>query len=87
MAVSPRNWASDYYLYVIGPTAINPLVDGEVFDTSFAVSGNGYVIDENRLGWRWRVRAGHYKIGWGPWSEERTFDVEPVNTDCPSDTT
>jgi len=36
---------------------------------------------EARFGWIWKVRA---KINgsWADWSPERTFDVEPLNTDC-----
>lgn len=41
-----------------------------------------YIINSNRLGWRWRVRA---KAGgaWGPWSKIGFFHAEKLNTDCP----
>ncbi len=41
-----------------------------------------FVINANRIGWRWMVRA---RVGnrWGPWSRVRTFRVERLNTDCP----
>ena len=41
----------------------------------------GYIIDANRLGWSWKVRAMANDV-WGPWSEERSFSVEPLNTSC-----
>ncbi len=31
--------------------------------------------------WRWRVRAGN-DAGWGKWSTEREFTVEPLEIDC-----
>ena len=37
----------------------------------------GYIADQNRLGWRWKVRALVNDI-WSDWSEERTFDVAPA---------
>ena len=39
--------------------------------------------ESRRMGLTWKVRA---KVGdeWGEWSETRTFDVEPVDTDPPS---
>lgn len=41
-----------------------------------------HIINANRTGWRWRVRA---KVGgsWGRWSAIRFFRVERLNTDCP----
>jgi hypothetical protein len=34
-------------------------------------------------GWEWKVRA-IFGVTPGEWSEVRTFNVEPVDTDCPS---
>jgi hypothetical protein len=42
----------------------------------------GYVSNNNLLGWRWRVRAKVHGA-WGPWSIARSFRVEKLNTDCP----
>lgn len=75
--------AGAYQLYVIGAHATLPIIDITVTSSNYAfIETSGYIIDENRLGWTWRVRAsinGH----WGAWSQGRLFDVEPVNTDPP----
>jgi len=76
--------AKRYHLYVIGQTAKYPAIDElEIKATSFLRQGRGsYIADQNCKGWRWKVRA---MVGgkWREWSPERTFDVEPMNTDCP----
>ena len=75
--------ASQYHLFIENTGATYPLVDDDSLTMSSYSNESelGYVTDENRLGWFWRVRA---KVDgeWGAWSEERTFDVEPLNTDC-----
>jgi len=77
--------ASRYHLYVIHPGATFPLIDDANVPVSYYrdVGPGSYIIEANRLGWTWRVRA---LVGseWGEWSETRTFDVEPVNTDPPA---
>ncbi len=74
--------AERYHLYVKGPTATIPLIDDMfVPGSQYAFERLAYIIDQNRLGWTWRVRA--FVAGeWGEWTEVRTFDVEPLNTDC-----
>ena len=73
--------ATRYNLYVIGATARVPIIDVTVDISSYDYVNTGaYIIEANRFGWTWNVRA---LIGgeWGEWSETRGFDVEPVNTD------
>jgi len=64
---------------------LNPVIDRSDLTASYfhREAWGGYVADQNRFGWTWKVRA---EVGgiWGAWSEIRTFDVEPVNTDPPS---
>jgi hypothetical protein len=75
---SPEN----YHLYVIGQNAVNPAIDRpDLISSSYTVESSGYIADADRFGWRWRVRA---KVDgkWSDWSNERTFDVEPLDTDC-----
>ena len=74
-----------YHLYVIGPQAKYPVInDAEIeFAAYQRTSPQSYIIERNRRGWRWKVRALVGKHEWSEWSEERTFDVEPLNTDCP----
>jgi hypothetical protein len=76
--------AKRYHLYVIGPTAKTPVIDvSDIKATSFLDEGRGnYIADRHSKGWRWKVRA---MVGrkWREWSPERTFDLEPLNTDCP----
>lgn len=76
--------ASRYHLYVLHPGATFPLIDDANVPVSYYhdVGAGAYIIEANRFGWTWKVRA---MAGgeWGEWSETRTFDVEPVNTDPP----
>jgi hypothetical protein len=76
--------ATRYHLYVIGRTAKNPVIDrSDITATSFLKQGRGdYIVDRYYKGWRWKVRA-MVAGTWREWSPERTFDVEPLNTDCP----
>lgn len=83
----PKSWdfswgtitdASKYHLYVIGPGAIYPLIDNlNITDASYQFVSQGYVINQNRIGWTWRVRAFVNGV-WREWSETRSFDVEPL---------
>lgn len=74
--------ATAYNLYVIGPTASVPTINVVQPGTQHhSVTTSAYVAPPNAIGWRWKVRA---MVGgvWGPYSAERTFNVEMVNTDC-----
>jgi hypothetical protein len=76
--------ATKYQLYVIHVGAIYPVINITVKSSSYNhVSKGSYIIDSKRFNWIWKVRAGT-KNSWLNWSEERRFDVEPVNTDPPS---
>jgi hypothetical protein len=82
------NWNSvlgttKYQIYVIGPITIIPLIDTIVTSTSFNFSDStGYIACGNRIDWTWRVRAGNDRDELSAWSEW-SFDLEPLNTDCP----
>jgi len=76
--------ATEYHLYVKLPNALNPLIDNQgITSSSYHYVSSGYIPDANRLGWTWKVGV---KVDgmWHRWTETRTFDVEPVNTDPPS---
>ncbi len=75
--------ATSYHLRVMGANAINPVIDNPNIRSTDYISKNpgSYIVDQNRLGWRWRVRA-MVNGQWSSWSEERSFDVEPLDTDC-----
>jgi ligand-binding sensor domain-containing protein len=76
--------ATAYHLYVIGPTSTLPQIDRDTLTGSnYQYTPLTYITDANRIGWTWKVQA---KVNnqWGAWSEIRTFDVEPVDTDGPS---
>lgn len=80
------NWAgcrdaTRYHLYVIGGTATYPLADVITANTSFDVSTRAYIATGNDKAWRWWVQAERDGV-WTDPSPTRTFDVEPVNTDC-----
>ncbi|MCU0692804.1 MAG: hypothetical protein MUF54_15495 [Polyangiaceae bacterium] len=69
--------ATGYELYVIGSRATIPVIDVKTNKPSYRYQHGGYVIDRNRRGWTWRVRA----VVDGqplPWSKPQTFDVEPL---------
>jgi tetratricopeptide (TPR) repeat protein len=71
--------ATQYHLYVTGPSAKYPNPHHSTLATSsYRDQENAYVGDQHRLGWRWKVRA-LVKGVWTDWSEERTFDVAPLD--------
>lgn len=72
--------ATKYHLYVKRTGAQFPRINVVVFYTAFMMSGSGYIANKNRFDWKWKVRM-HRNGRWYDWSEERSFDVEPVNTD------
>ncbi len=74
--------ATQYNLYVKHVGAVNPVLDiNTITDSEYTYESFGYVNNTNLEDWRWKIRA---NIGgaWGAWSEERSFDLEPLNTDC-----
>lgn len=74
--------ASTYHLQIMKDGAAIPLFnDSTLTSTSYRFSESGYVTNDNLLGWKWRVRA-RVRGLWSAWAE-RSFDVEPLNTDCP----
>jgi len=74
--------ATQYNLYVKLPSAQFAVIDLGVSSSSFHYVSNAYIVESNRFGWEWKVRAMTSGV-WGPWSETRTFNVEPPNTDPP----
>jgi len=76
--------ATKYHLYVYHTGASSPVTDQIVTTgSSYHRASGGYVIESNRFDWAWKVQA--YVDGqWGNWSELRSFDVEPLNTDLPN---
>jgi hypothetical protein len=75
--------ATQYHLYVIAPTAKLPSTNNPTLtSSSYRNESKGSVADHVRLGWRWKVRA-LVKGTWTDWSEERTFDVAPLDDSKP----
>ncbi|NIM90679.1 MAG: PEGA domain-containing protein [Candidatus Aminicenantes bacterium] len=76
--------ATKYHLYVKHTGSLYPAINREVYGSSYHEVGEGsYIINRNRFNWKWKVRA--FIDGmWSQWSEERSFDVEPIDTDPPS---
>jgi len=72
--------ATKYHLYVKHTGAQFPVINVEVFSPYFHREDSGYIANKNRFDWKWKVRM-HRNGRWYDWSEERSFDVEPVNTD------
>ena len=76
--------ATKYNLYVKHTGALYPVIDIGVYGSSYHhVSEGSYIINSNRFNWKWKVRA-FIDDMWSDWSEVRSFDVEPINTDPPS---
>ena len=76
--------ATKYHLYVKHTGSLYPVIDREIYKSSYHEVGEGsYIIDRNRFNWKWKVRA-FIDDMWSDWSEVRSFDVEPINTDPPS---
>jgi hypothetical protein len=81
------NWrgvlgATKYHLYVKGANAQYPLINKSNLTTSNYIHKTfGYIANQNRNNWKWKVRA-YVNGNWGGWSTERSFNVEPLNTDC-----
>ncbi len=73
--------SQDYGIYVIGSNATVPAIDDHTASTSYLRESTGYVANQNRSLWRWKVRAMQNGV-WGDWSPESLFKVEPVDTDC-----
>jgi hypothetical protein len=73
-----------YHLFVAHNPDI-PLIDLSDIPESHSVYINdrAYIIDRNRKGWFWKVRA-MVDGKWTDWSRERPFGVEPLNMDPPS---
>lgn len=77
----PVAGATSYQIYVIHEGALNPATNDQTSNSFWHDSEEGFILPENTTNWKWRVRA--FKNGtWFDWSVERTFSVEPLNTDC-----
>jgi len=80
----PMAGATNYWIKVEKCGAGHAEVNDSLKANTFAYrSRGGYVSEENRYMWVWRVRA---KVAgrWTDWSDGRTFSVEPVDRDPPS---
>jgi hypothetical protein len=76
---APVAGAKKYHLYVIGPTAKNPLInDANVTLPSYRHETAAWIGYTSHLDWRWKVRA-MVDETWTDWSEERTYNVEPTS--------
>jgi hypothetical protein len=74
--------ATKYHLYVKGANAQYPLINKSNLTTSnYLHKAMGYIATHNLNNWKWKVRA-YVNGNWGRWSGERSFNVEPLNTDC-----
>ena len=75
--------ATAYHLYVIGRTVLNPVInDAQIPQSAYVRQSHSFVVSGHLRDWRWRVRA-LVDGTWGDWSPEGSFDVEPLDSDCP----
>jgi carboxyl-terminal processing protease len=72
---------TSYRLYVKRAATTMPLIDIITNDTVYRYTSDGAISNNDILGWKWKVYVSTDR-GTGEWSEERTFDVEQLNTDC-----
>jgi hypothetical protein len=71
--------ATRYHLAVIMPTATVPIInEWTLTSSSYRMESKGHIGHPFWLGWRWKVRA-LVQERWTDWSEERTFDLGPVD--------
>lgn len=74
--------ASDYHIQVWRNPEKPVVNDRQVRKSQYhSDSQKSHIIEVNRKGWCWRVRA---KVGgrWGTWSATQCFEAEPLDTDC-----
>ncbi|MFH1032494.1 MAG: TRAP transporter substrate-binding protein DctP [Chloroflexota bacterium] len=75
--------ATQYQIYVIGDTSPAPTINTQISYSNYHWENYGSIgggnVDQNRFGWTWKVRALVNGV-WSGWSQ-RTFNVEPVDTD------
>lgn len=69
--------ATKYHLYVIGPQALNPIVDIDTLETPKYLEKSTHYGVTSLRGWTWKVRA-YVGDSWEDWSETRTFNVSPI---------
>jgi len=63
-----------YELKVMGPNAVNPLVDSKITGTEYNFQRRcSYIPDRGRLGWKWEVRAQDQGGNWGEWIGPNPF--------------
>lgn len=75
--------AEVYELYLELRGSVGPFNHPGLTESEYAALENRVVFEEARFGWIWKVRAKINDI-WSDWSPERSFDVEPIDTDCPT---
>jgi hypothetical protein len=72
--------AQAYHLYVKKNSSEKPVIDQKVGEAYFIKADYGYIINPNCEDWIWKVRP-LIDGTWREWSETRSFNVEPLNTD------
>jgi hypothetical protein len=73
--------ATQYNLYVYRTGSPSPFINVYPTTSQHLYSSYSYVSDLTN--WKWKVRSAVGSF-WSDWSPERSFSVEPVNTDCQS---
>lgn len=77
---NPR--ASYYHIKVYRQGSARPFINEmRVRTNSYTRNKRGYIINKNRYGWKWKVRA-MINGRWTAWSQTRSFSVEPLDKDC-----
>jgi hypothetical protein len=72
-----------YELKVMGPKAVNPLVNQKISETEYTFQRKcSYIPDRARVGWKWEVRAQDQDGNWGEWIGPTTFNVAPFEKDA-----
>jgi hypothetical protein len=75
--------ATRYHLLVANAGGAEKIDEQDLTTSTYHYVGeNMWIAEQFRHGYTWKVRA---MVGgqWGSWSETRTFDLEPVDTDPP----
>jgi len=75
--------ATKYHLYVIRPDGHTAIDKDDCNESCWIALFPNIGIVSGLFNWKWKVRA-FIDDRWCGWSEVRSFDLEPINTDPPS---
>ena len=74
--------AESYHLWVKAADSDRPAIDDRSLKVNLVKDERPGVLGlPRRTAWRWRVRSKQAGV-WNPWSEERPFEIDPIDEGC-----